>query len=547
MHNLYTALNTLVCTVIVVLIVCVFSMHMPNGNTYTTNTDYSYAWNYDDGEEALPMEPRTEKGGHTITKRIYPEEVNGASLCFRSSNLFFDIKLNGELIYTFRPKLSRIYGSYYGDMLHYVTIPDFNGEGLLSIEYTPLRSDRRTAFSDMQLTDSRVYEYSILSRNFYKFIISCVVVIFGVVLVLFSIASKIEGRQRVETSSLGAFAIVMGIWTNSGTMVLQTVTNNPAAARLLDYAALMTLPVPILIFAGAFTDSVKSIRINAGLILTAVNIIGTMTAVLGFGLDYRELLITTHATVIIASGLVISVILTGRRTGERRGSYRYILSGFGIMALSGAIDLIRYYAAFNRDNAMFTRIGLMICVVILAFYELRQLFLISRRSMELEVIERMAHLDGLTGLGNRNAFIEFEKELSQGTEGKCIFVQFDINDLKKVNDTYGHSAGDDHITAATNILKETFGKNSRCFRMGGDEFLAVVTGGNCKERSKVYMDNFNDLVRAYNLENDPPVKLRVAYGMAEYDLGSGDPEDAEKLADKRMYECKEKMKRKAYI
>jgi diguanylate cyclase (GGDEF)-like protein len=87
-----------------------------------------------------------------------------------------------------------------------------------------------------------------------------------------------------------------------------------------------------------------------------------------------------------------------------------------------------------------------------------------------------AYLDGLTGVGNSLAYVEMQGRINREIgEGKADFhvVVYDINDLKKVNDKYGHSEGDMIIRAAASAVTDAFGIR-HTFRIGGDELLAVA-------------------------------------------------------------------------
>ena len=121
-------------------------------------------------------------------------------------------------------------------------------------------------------------------------------------------------------------------------------------------------------------------------------------------------------------------------------------------------------------------------------------------------------------------------------------MQLDINGLKAINDTYGHSAGDTHIMAAADIIVESFGKSARVFRIGGDEFLIVLEGS---DNMALYDEGIKAMTRLeeeYNKTVDPDKRLEIAYGFAEYEGSTRDPEEAERVADMRMYECKARMK-----
>ena len=87
--------------------------------------------------------------------------------------------------------------------------------------------------------------------------------------------------------------------------------------------------------------------------------------------------------------------------------------------------------------------GLLFFIVFLSIHEIEQLIEISRKSSEAEIMNRLAHEDGLTGLENRLAFTEYERELAMRSDGLALIIQLDINFLKKVNDSYGHAEGTD--------------------------------------------------------------------------------------------------------
>ncbi|MBQ5336621.1 MAG: diguanylate cyclase, partial [Oscillospiraceae bacterium] len=109
-------------------------------------------------------------------------------------------------------------------------------------------------------------------------------------------------------------------------------------------------------------------------------------------------------------------------------------------------------------------------------------------------------------------------------------------------DNYGHAEGDRFITAAADIISSSFGSSGRCFRVGGDEFFAVLDGENQMNDYDNGIKKFTEEQEKFNASGSSPVPLMIAFGMAEYDLSDGDPEKAEQIADSRMYEKKKQMK-----
>ena len=98
---------------------------------------------------------------------------------------------------------------------------------------------------------------------------------------------------------------------------------------------------------------------------------------------------------------------------------------------------------------------------------------------DLSVARRMATIDAMTGVKNKYAFSQAQERINQriGQEESLEFsiVVFDLNDLKRINDTRGHEAGDAYIKEACKMICTCF-KHSPVFRIGGDEFTAVLEG-----------------------------------------------------------------------
>lgn len=84
-------------------------------------------------------------------------------------------------------------------------------------------------------------------------------------------------------------------------------------------------------------------------------------------------------------------------------------------------------------------------------------------------LERISRIDMLSGLLNRRAF----QKAFDDSHGDASLVLFDIDRFKAVNDTFGHSAGDDVIAAVAEVIRETFADGEICARIGGEEFAVL--------------------------------------------------------------------------
>lgn len=126
-----------------------------------------------------------------------------------------------------------------------------------------------------------------------------------------------------------------------------------------------------------------------------------------------------------------------------------------------------------------------------------------------------ARRDDLTGIKNKNAYGEFEKKLNQQIQSG-EYVEFaiaicDVNGLKTVNDTQGHIAGDKYIRMASKLVCETF-KHSPVFRVGGDEFVAILRGSDFDRREKL-QNSLLEIVK----QNAKEDKVVVACGISVFD------------------------------
>lgn len=149
----------------------------------------------------------------------------------------------------------------------------------------------------------------------------------------------------------------------------------------------------------------------------------------------------------------------------------------------------------------------------------------------------MANTDYLTNLHNRNAFeIDFEN-LSTHKHNTGIIIT-DLNDLKKINDTYGHRTGDEYIKKVAKILEKHVQKNT-VYRFGGDEFIILIHH-DAKQQIKAVVTAIQT-----ELSKQTDEKLSISIGFAVYDPKiDHDLKDTFKRADAKMYTNKKLNKEK---
>ncbi len=216
-------------------------------------------------------------------------------------------------------------------------------------------------------------------------------------------------------------------------------------------------------------------------------------------------------TVCIVS-ILLYIIINAKKIGL---IYSVALSSYLVLSLICAIIQI-----INRE-AEISYIGSTLSLLII--YIMLQSNTISENRIRAEIYNDLSSRDFLTGLLNRRGY---DLEIKKIKDSENIAVIFcDLNNLKFINDNFGHDSGDKYIQKFSNILKSFFSNDILC-RISGDEFVII-----CVNPVEVFEEKMNEF--KYVIENNHQI---AAFG---YTLGSGN--DFIKLvnmAEKLMYDDK---------
>ena len=158
----------------------------------------------------------------------------------------------------------------------------------------------------------------------------------------------------------------------------------------------------------------------------------------------------------------------------------------------------------------------------------------------MEELAVAARTDPLTGLLNRRGL---EAHLAQkaGRRFEGSLAVLDMNDLKKLNDSTGHAAGDAAILHVARALRDQFRVTDPIFRLGGDEFLVILEGSHLTDLAQ-RMTNLDSALRGLRLPGNAfPTDVVVAWGTADF-TSVAEFEAAKHRADVAMYACKSQRK-----
>lgn len=156
---------------------------------------------------------------------------------------------------------------------------------------------------------------------------------------------------------------------------------------------------------------------------------------------------------------------------------------------------------------------------------------------ELAEIKKMSETDPLTGLYNRRGFENgLQNILSSYTEGMTISIaSIDMDNLKLINDIYGHADGDFALTTLAGVLKSCISEDELCARFGGDEFSAVLVSDK-PGRVDEFINIFGKRLSEVSKTSGKPYPIHASVGVC--DLKGGDTKHifaCMQVADERMY------------
>ena len=256
------------------------------------------------------------------------------------------------------------------------------------------------------------------------------------------------------------------------------------------------------------------------LILHFANIIHFMNIVI---MHYLIMLVTIVNILIVLLKLI------------KRKKYKSII--LTITAICFLLSLILDIFVYSKlQGFLLTTLatkGLIAFTIMYYYIAIKEITRVYENEKEREIYKKLAFTDGLTGLKNRLAFEEKMNYINRNLslyKGNAFFV-FDLNNLKLINDTMGHSSGDKYIIKSIIILNEVLGEFGDIYRIGGDEFVFI---GEHYFDIEATIDILKDKLKiCYNNEI-----MGIAYGYKKITEEYDDIYDVYSLADNEMYKNK---------
>ena len=536
---------TLVMGILVVLFLTLNTKDEGNTLTNASQRDYGGYWtvNSKAGEqfyEELPDSiPREGKEKITLSKQLPQKIQDGDAVAFYTGHNMIHAYVDGELVYTFDvPKAYRNTSKTPGTTWSFINLSSEHGGKTLEIEMEPVYD------GDMQKLPSFIYGdrakivIEIIADRADALIFSALLFCVGGAVILCMLCFKEHLRAPDYMYWLGIFALVTAVWSFLQTQLLSLIYAQNLRGNQILFIVFQILLIPLVSFVKNLCHEDES-RIY-DLICVGNVVILLLTTVLQFtGIrDYRETVWLPYLVYLLGAVWMVAISI---RAAYRRESRKMKIQCAGIVVLLFfiGVDMVNYLQEESVDCARLSRVFLLIYTVVQICFVFEHSIKLIRLGEQFEKVSKEALHDALTKLSNRTAF---EKDLSEyEAEPGCGAVMFDLNNLKYFNDVHGHATGDYYIIVCSEIIQDVFGSHGNVYRIGGDEFCAVLDSVD-EEKFEELRRIMNDRIESLNgrfFEN----KMSVASGFADYNREvDQNIHDTVKRADAKMYECKTAMK-----
>ena len=334
---------------------------------------------------------------------------------------------------------------------------------------------------------------------------------------------------------LGLFAVDTGLWMLMECHVLEVFMSNMQVVIYLSYLTYGMMPVLLVRFMLSYEEFRDKIYLRGlcyvGILLNLVQLVLAATGI--WSLFESQWLNRVYLGLTVV-GLILALFSV--RKIEKQQQRRKLYSGILILVISTILELLNFFFISKANSGKILIIGITLFIIKAGINLIREGRELRRGDIENEILQAMAYTDGMTHLGNRFAYEQEKHSLEKADNIHITVMIADMNGLKKANDNYGHSYGDQIICKTAELLESCFKDVGKCYRIGGDEFCVLAENVDSSE-----------FERCVNSMKEKCAKLRgdirdysVATGVAEGN--SQDIDDIFHEADNRMYACKKKMK-----
>lgn len=500
---------------------------------YTVITDYSVETLSDSNA------PKGVRLRYTFTP-----DLSISSFChliFYSVHQEIIVSMDGKTIYSLKADSRNSFGHTPGNVWNTIQLSEKDRGKEIQIDLIPVYDSSINYLPTIYYGDRYDIFTALIIHNLPALFLSVTAILAGIVYIGFILYAYKKGTADTNLIMLGTFAILIGMWKLSDMEIFSLLVHNNLVAAYLPFFTLLLACVPYNLFIRSLHSTRKHWAWYIPCIVSYAAMFLELTLQLLHIADFRETLFLTHISILLmVLVIVIMMIIEIRNYGFNKQLKRNIFCICGCI-VGLVTDMIIYYATNAQGTLICGMLGFVIYIFVLGIGSMQEMRRLIAIGQEAQKFEEMAFHDKITGLYNRTAYADYTGKDDFSPE-HMIVAMFDLNNLKKCNDEFGHDQGDIYITTCAKLISDCFSDIGNCYRMGGDEFCVLIKGTSLETcRNRV-----STLYKKVEKENEKKVvaiKMAIACGYVIYDkLLDFDIQDTMRRADKMMYKEKYSMK-----
>ncbi|WP_054742581.1 GGDEF domain-containing protein [Cellulosilyticum ruminicola] len=479
-----------------------------------TNWHYTLTGSCRSSNISLPVHLSLPAGTNIINleRTLTEASPTAGYLLLHSSQQSLHVWIDHTLIYTYNLSSSINFDNHTASAWHFVKLPidyDFSVPHRLAVQFYAPETKSLQLINNVYIGSQIACIYMLFQTYGFAWLTCLLFFLLGIILLSYSVFSLLNSKHHTPIIYLGLFALCASIWSASESRLLQLLISNREFEYYLNYCLLYILPIPVLFYI-KLTYSDQHAKLYDLLIwLFGLNFMYCISLVVFNVQSFANLHLAFEFLLVVALTLCSITFFTALK---EQTINKLVITGFLSLIFTAALDLLRIYTGDLIDSSFAFRIGLLIFIVTTSFNFEKHLFEVSSQSTKSHLLETLAFTDTLTGLLNRTAFNETLTKLNQILPSTLpiALVLFDLNNLKKTNDTKGHITGDLLITHTAVLLKTIFLNPNTIYRICGDEFVIILK--DIPENTlKHLLQKFQYHLQLHNSIQNPKISINYSY------------------------------------
>ncbi|HWT73854.1 MAG TPA: GGDEF domain-containing protein [Mobilitalea sp.] len=504
---------------------------------YSLNTD----WNYTDDSGRkhqinLPVELNAGQDNTISINRNLPSGIyHLKTLGILTNHQNISVFLESRLIYSrINNTDTHFFNIPTNDIWDIIDLPPGSEGKKLTITLSSKYPDYAGSVNEIHVGTRSSLLLHNLHDNVLRLILAVITLFLGTIIIIVYLFIKRLLKINRSFLFLGWFAVLCSIWLIMESNLTQLFIENEYVISAFTYLSLMTFPIPIIIYI-TFIENFhykKTLYYLAYIFLSSAFLLITLQF---FNiLDFHESASIVRFEIFVLLGMVLITLLL-ELFRHKNNEVKVFTISSGILFAFGVVEIFTYQIKSGNTGITFL-IGFIIFIAILSWDALRKVADVIKLSETAQHYKFLATKDLLTSCRNRVAYAKDLDRLS--LDRNITLLVADMDNMKQINDTYGHHAGDEVIILCSQCLLKVFGR--RVYRIGGDEFV-IIQYDLDQNKLNTLLQEFDKECAKTNETIAYPFKMSIGYAVYDRNMDKTIYDTVDR-ADKIMYEKKHKMK-----